>query len=220
MKKHIKIAPSILSADFSSLKAELEAISKTSADWLHVDVMDGHFVPNLSFGPPVIKAMRPHTNLPFDVHLMVTNPEKLLDAYLDAGADHIIFHVELDIDTRKLLEKIRAKGAKAGLSINPDTSASMLKPYLDDLDIILVMTVEPGFGGQAYMADQEEKIREIKKMTANADHPIFVMVDGGINPKTAPGAIAAGADGLVAGSAVFKKEDYAAAVNALRDKKT
>lgn len=210
----VKIAPSILSADFADLKNEIIKLNDAKADAIHLDIMDGRFVPNLTFGPCVVKAIRPYTNLPFDVHLMVENPDDMLEWFALAGADYITVHAEVCPHLDKTLDAIHALGLKAGVSLNPSTSESVLEYVLDKLDLILVMTVNPGFGGQSFMENQLEKISKVKKLIGSRE--IILSVDGGINPMTAAEAAAAGADMLVAGTAVFAGGDYLKNINALR----
>ena len=203
MKKPVRIAPSILSADFASLGAEISAIADAGADWIHVDVMDGHFVPNITIGPAVIKAIRKKTTLPFDIHLMISPVDPYIKEFAAAGADIITAHIEAGPHAHRTLQHIKSLGLKAGISLNPSTPASSLRHILDTVDLILVMTVNPGFGGQVFIKEQLEKIKTIRKMIDETGRDIDLEVDGGVNEKTARLAISAGADVLVAGTAVF-----------------
>lgn len=212
----MKIAPSLLSCDFSEMGNEIVRMDKAGADWMHLDVMDGHFVPNITFGAPVIKAVRKFTGKPFDVHLMISEPLKYIDDFADAGADIITFHVECDSDIDLTIEKIRKKGLKAGLVIKPGTPASAVFPYLSKIDLVLVMTVEPGFGGQSFMADMLSKVGEIKSESARLGIDMPVELDGGISASTVTKAAEAGADICVAGTAVFRADNASQAISALR----
>jgi len=213
------ISPSILSADFARLGEEARAVEAAGADWLHVDVMDGHFVPNLTIGPDVVKALRPHVSIPMDVHLMIEPVDPFLEAFRAAGADHITIHPEAGPHLNRSLKRIRELGAKAGVAFNPSTPPEVIEWMLDDIDLVLVMSVNPGFGGQAFMPSQLAKIARLRSMIEASGRDIVLEVDGGVTPQTAARCLEAGAAALVAGAAVFRGGEgaYAGNIRALKE---
>jgi ribulose-phosphate 3-epimerase len=216
--RRVAIAPSILAADFACLGEEIAAVSDAGADYIHVDVMDGHFVPNLTIGPAVVRAVRNASTLPFDVHLMISPVDPFIEDFKNAGADILTVHPEAGPHLHRTLQRIKAAGMKAGVALNPATPANIVEPIIDELDLVLVMSVNPGFGGQKFIMSQLKKIEAVRAMIDRTGKDILLEVDGGVDPDTAPQAIAAGANMLVAGSAVFKggAGAYAANINALR----
>ncbi len=214
----VKISPSILAADFACLGNEVTAICEAGCDYVHVDVMDGHFVPNLTIGPGVVKAIKPHANKPLDVHLMISPVDSFIDLFAEAGADIITFHPEAGLHPHRTVQAIKAAGCKAGISLNPATPIAALEELIDDIDLILVMSVNPGFGGQKFIKTQLDKIRRIRDLITSTGRQIELEVDGGVNSENAEEIIAAGADVLVAGTAVFQngRQAYADNIKALR----
>ncbi len=210
----IKVAPSILSADFGALANEVHRVEEAGADWVHVDVMDGMFVPNITIGPEVIKKIRPHTKLPFDVHLMIVQPERYIEAFSKSGADFITIHVEASELIPETLRKIRSLGKKAGISINPETPFEVVLPYLGDIDLLLVMTVHPGFGGQSFIEEMVPKISRAREFAGRNGLDFEIEIDGGINASTGSRCVKAGASALAAGSALFGAKDMKSEIGA------
>jgi ribulose-phosphate 3-epimerase len=210
----VLIAPSILSADFARLGEELQRLETSGADWVHIDVMDGMFVPNLTLGPPIIQALRKHSKLPFDVHLMIEQPDRYLSTFRDAGADVLTVHAEACPHLHRTLSEIRRLGCKAGVSLNPSTPVSMIENVLDDLDLVLIMSVNPGFGGQSFIPNSLKKLAQVKALIA--DRAVFLEVDGGVSPQNSVNVQAAGANVIVAGSALFKSDHMPTTIQALK----
>lgn len=213
----VKIAPSILSADFSRLREEIQLVEEAGADWLHIDVMDGHFVPNISFGPLVLDAIRPHTQLPLDVHLMITDPDRYIETFAKSGADLITVHQEATVHLHRTLHLIKEQNVKAGVAINPATPVSAVEPILPDVDLVLIMTVNPGFGGQSLIPSTLPKVRQVAQLLAEKGlNHVEIEVDGGIHQQNAAEAIQHGATVLVAGSAIFNQQDRKKALMAFK----
>jgi ribulose-phosphate 3-epimerase len=216
--KKIVVAPSILAADFSKLGAEVRAVERAGADWIHCDIMDGHFVDNISFGPTIVGVVRKHTKLPLDVHLMIEHPEHYVPRFIEAGASSLTVHVESESkhDVEKTLRQIRQSGCRVGVTLNPETAFQMVEPFLDQIDLLLIMTVHPGFGGQSFRAEQMEKVKRAAEWNKSRERGIDIEVDGGINPETGRISIQNGANVLVAGTSIFHTKDYRKAIRELR----
>jgi ribulose-phosphate 3-epimerase len=212
----VKIAPSILSADFSRLGEEITAVEKGGADYIHIDVMDGHFVPNITIGPLIVEAIRPITKLPLDVHLMIENPDQYIEAFAKAGADYITVHVEACMHLHRTIQNIKSYGIKAGVVLNPATPVESIQHIIRDIDMVLLMSVNPGFGGQKFIPEVLPKIRKVKAMAEEKGIDLEIEIDGGVNSETAKLCMEAGANVLVAGSAIYNEEDYAKAISLLR----
>lgn len=212
----IKIAASLLSADFTDLKSEIESVEQGGADWLHLDVMDGHFVPNITFGPLLVEAVKRISNLPLDVHLMISDPMKYAPAFIKAGADWLTIHSETVADLKPVIREIKKLGIKAGVSLNPGSPLKLISSVIPEVDLILVMSVNPGFGGQAFMPEVLEKVRELDKMKKRGQCSALISIDGGINPETSRLARETGAEVLVAGAAIFKHQNRASQIKAIR----
>lgn len=212
----IYVAPSLLSANLWQLGQDVQRVEQAGADWLHVDVMDGHFVPNLSFGPALVRSLKKNTSLPLDVHLMVEHPSRFIEPFTKAGADLLTVHLEAQDDVKDVLKQIHALGIKAGVSIKPDTDVRSIIPVLEETDLILVMSVYPGFGGQEFLPEAPERIRQIRQLITKTNRPVWLEVDGGINAQTAREVVQAGADVLVAGNAIFSAKDPAVALKQIK----
>jgi len=213
---HVKIAPSVLASDFAKLHDQIALVQKGGADWLHLDVMDGHFVPNITIGPPIVASIRKHTNLPLDVHLMIEDPDRYLEAFRSAGADHITVHQEACVHLHRTVSRIRELGALAGVALNPATPVSTLVDIISCVDLVLIMSVNPGFGGQKFIPDCVRRIKEVSALAKDAKKSIYLEVDGGIDLQTAGSVVRAGANVLVAGTAIFQQADVAKSVLRLR----